>query len=149
MRALHKQRMAVASTYVPVARPQRTSHRRVTDPHLATALSSRFEASILYFNAEHVRNLVWPRVSVDPSLRLVFCDLSNSPYVDVAGGAMLTKLNDEVRKRGAVLRIVEARARTRDLLRAVGLEKQTGYFGRHMSIDQALLEFEQSADSTP
>lgn len=129
---------------IPGTRRYSDSSRHPDNEPIPGVLIFRVEASILYFNAEHVRNLVWPRVSADPALRLVLCDLSNSPYVDVAGGAMLTKLNDEVRQRGGVLRIVEARARARDLLRAVGLEKQTGYFGRHMSIDQALLEFEQN-----
>jgi hypothetical protein len=34
----------------------------------------------------------------------------------------------------------EDRSRARDLLRAVGLEEQVGYLGRHMSVDQAICE---------
>jgi high affinity sulfate transporter 1 len=105
----------------------------------------RVEASLLYFNADHVRNIVWPRTFAVDSTRLVVCDLSSSPYVDVAGAAMLARLHKELAMRGIQLRIVEARARVRDLLRAVGLEDQVGYFGRHMSVDQAIVEFAQSA----
>jgi high affinity sulfate transporter 1 len=102
----------------------------------------RVEASLLYFNVDHVRNHVWARVSSElNSLRLVVCDLSNSPYVDVAGAAMLTELHKELSKLGIQLRIVEAHAKPRDLLRVEGLEEQVGYFGRHMSVEQAIAEY--------
>jgi high affinity sulfate transporter 1 len=100
----------------------------------------RVEASLLYFNVDHVRNRVWARISETDSLRLVVCDLSNSPYVDVAGAAMLAELHKELSHRGIQLRIVEAHAKPRDLLRAEGLEEQVGYFGRHMSVEQAIVE---------
>jgi MFS superfamily sulfate permease-like transporter len=76
------------------------------------------------------------------------CDLSNSPYVDVAGAAMLASMNRELATLGTQLRIVEAHARVRDLLRAEGLEAQVGYLGRHLSVDQALGEFMESTAST-
>jgi hypothetical protein len=44
------------------------------------------------------------------------------------------------------MRIVEAHAKVRDLLRAEGLEEQTGYFGRHISIEQAIREHFQSVE---
>jgi len=132
---------------IPSTRRYSDLSRHPDNERIPGVLIFRVEASILYFNAEHVRNAVWSHVAADPTLRLVVCDLSNAPYVDFAGGVMLSKLNDEIRQRDGILRIVEARARARDLLRALGLEKQTGYFGRHMSIDQALLEYEQSSTS--
>jgi MFS superfamily sulfate permease-like transporter len=100
----------------------------------------RVEASLLYFNVEHVRNRVWAKIVESGPLRLVVCDLSNSPYVDVAGAAMLTELHRELSARGVQLRIVEAHAKARDLLRVEGLEEQVGYLGRHMSVEQALVE---------
>jgi anti-anti-sigma regulatory factor len=68
------------------------------------------------------------------------CDLSNSPHVDVAGAATLVALYKDLKARGVQLRIVEAHAQARDLLRAEGLEDQVGYFGRHMSVEQAIIE---------
>jgi hypothetical protein len=38
------------------------------------------------------------------------------------------------------MRIVSAHGKVRDLLRALGLEHQVGYLGRHMSIEQAITE---------
>jgi high affinity sulfate transporter 1 len=105
----------------------------------------RVQASLLYFNVDHVRSRVWEKMGATSSLRLVVCDLSNSPYVDVAGAGMLAALQKELRAREIQLRIVEAHAQARDLLRAEGLEEQVGYFGRHMSIDQAIVEFVESS----
>jgi sulfate permease, SulP family len=101
----------------------------------------RAEASLLYFNVDHVRNRVWTKVGDALSLRLVVCDLSNSPHIDVAAASMLAALDRQLAARGIQLRIAEAHARVRDLLRAEGLEEQIGYFGRHMSVDQAIVEF--------
>jgi MFS superfamily sulfate permease-like transporter len=104
------------------------------------ALIFRIQASLLYFNADHVRARVWERILSSDSLQLVVCDLSNSPHIDVAGASMLGTLHKELKSRSIHLRIVEAHAQARDLLRAEGLEDQIGYFGRHMTVDQALIE---------
>src|SRR5262249_11973139 len=98
------------------------------------------ESSLLYFNVEHVRQVVWDAVQATPDLRLAVCDLSDSPFVDVAGARMLSGLHRELAKRGIRLRIVEAHAKVRDLLRAEGLEEQVGYLGRHVSIEQVITE---------
>jgi len=110
----------------------------------AGVLVFRIEASLLYFNVEHVREQIGARVAAADALRLVVCDLSNSPHVDVSGAKMLARLHQELVDRGVKLRIVEAHARPRDLLRVEGLEGQVGYFGRHLSIAQAISEFQES-----
>jgi high affinity sulfate transporter 1 len=103
----------------------------------------RVESSLLYFNVDHVRQMVWERIQATPELRLVVCDLSDSPLVDVAGVRMLAALHRELAKRDVQLRLVEAHARVRDLLRAEGLEDMVGYLGRHMSVEQAIVEFQE------
>jgi MFS superfamily sulfate permease-like transporter len=90
---------------------------------------------------------VWDKISETEALRLVVCDLSNSPHIDVAGADMLAKLHHDLTARCVRLRIVEAHAKVRDLLRAEKLEDQIGYFGRHISIDQAITEFDESSPS--
>lgn len=105
----------------------------------------RVESSLLYFNAEHVHHTVSARIASAGPLKLVVCDLSNAPHVDVGGATMLATLGQELAKQGIRLRIVEAHARVRDLLRALGLEEQTGYMGRHLSVEQAVQEFRQAA----
>ena len=102
----------------------------------------RVESSLLYFNVDHVRHAVWDRVQATPQLQLVVCDLSDSPLVDLAASRMLAGLQQELAKRQIQLRLVGAHARARDLLRAEGLEERVGYLGRHMSVDQAIVEFQ-------
>jgi len=121
--------------------------RHPDNEQISGILIFRVQASLLYFNVEHVRNRVWEKIGETDPLRLVICDLSNSPYIDVAGAGMLSALNKDLAKRGVRVRIVEAHAKVRDLLRAEGLEEQVGYFGRHMSIDQAIVEFAKSSQA--
>jgi anti-anti-sigma factor len=128
---------------IPGTRRYSDVERHPDNEVIPGVLIFRVESAILYFNAEHVSNVVLERISATQGLRLVVCDLSNSPYVDVAGATMLAALHKEMTQRGIRLRIVEAHARVRDLLRAKGLEEQVGYFGRHMSVDQAISEFSQ------
>ncbi len=61
---------------------------------------SRVESSLLYFNVDHVRQSVWARVQSTSQFRLVVCDLSDGPFIDVAGAGMLTALHYELTKRG-------------------------------------------------
>src|SRR5262249_47687597 len=103
----------------------------------------RAESSLLYFNAEHVRHVVSQRLEARPQTRLLVCDLSDSPFVDVAGARMLGALYADLAKRDIRMRIVEAHAKTRDLLRKEGLEERLGYLGRHMSVEQAIAESQQ------
>lgn len=107
----------------------------------------RVESSLLYFNSDHVRQIVWEKLEGTPQLRLVVCDLSDSPSVDVAGARMLAGLHRDLVKREIPLRVAEAHAKVRDLLRAEGLEEHVGYFGRHLSVDQAISEFEQKSSA--
>jgi SulP family sulfate permease len=76
---------------------------------------------------------------------MVVCDLSDSPFVDVAGARMLTGLHRDLAKREVQLRVVEGHANVRDLLRAEGLEERVGYLGRHMTVDQAVVEFQENS----
>jgi anti-anti-sigma factor len=115
--------------------------RHPDNEQLAGIVIFRVESSVLYFNAEHVRHVVGERVEMSADLRLVVCDLSDAPLVDLAGARMLAGLQADLAKRGVTLRVVEAHARVRDLLRAEGLEERVGYLGRHISVDQAIVEF--------
>ena len=107
----------------------------------------RVEASLLYFNVEHVRDAVWEQLrSISGPLRLVVCDLSTSPLVDLAGARMLLTLQAALQAAGVSLRLVSARAAVRDLLRAEGIEERVGYFGRRISVADVIEEFLAGAD---
>jgi MFS superfamily sulfate permease-like transporter len=112
-------------------------------------LMFRVEAALLYFNAEHVRDAVWQQIrSLTGPLRLVVCDLSTSPTVDLAGTRMLGALQAELATAGVPLRLVGARGGVRDILRAEGLAERVGTFGRTVSLADVIDEFRGSAPAS-
>jgi high affinity sulfate transporter 1 len=101
----------------------------------------RPEASLMYVNSDAVLEAVLSRLGASPpGIRLVVCDLSASPYVDLAGSRMLRELHDELARRGAVLRIVGARGWARDLLRADGVGEKVGGLARAATLDRLLAD---------
>jgi high affinity sulfate transporter 1 len=97
--------------------------RHPENEQLPHVIVFRPEASLLYVNAEFVSQTVLERVTSigKASIRTVVCDLSASPYMDLAGSRMLRLLYTELAASGIALRILGARGRVRDLLRADGL----------------------------
>lgn len=102
----------------------------------------RIESALLYFNADFVRQAVDRLLASSRAPRIVIFDLSNTPVVDVAGARLFATLQTDLAARNIALRLVEAHAQVRDLLRTVGLENQVGHISRRLSIDQAVEEFE-------
>jgi len=106
---------------------------------LVNVIAFRPEASLLYVNAGSVLETVMASVPKDRStIRAVVCDLSASPYVDLAGASMLHALYDTLAARGIALHIVGARGRVRDLLRAEGLAEKVGGLERTVSLDDTI-----------
>jgi high affinity sulfate transporter 1 len=101
-------------------------------------LAFRVEASLVYFNVDHVLEAVLQRVRGEPELRRVVYDLSNTPYVDVAGVRMLRRLHDELADRKVELRVVGAHSEVRDRLRFEKLQDWLGPINRHVSLTEAV-----------
>ena len=94
---------------------------------LPGVIAFRPEASLLYVNADAVLEAVLSRLDAPAAseIRMVICDLSASPYIDLAGSLMLHELHGKLAVRGIALRII-AHARVRDLLRADGVGDKVG-----------------------
>jgi high affinity sulfate transporter 1 len=106
----------------------------------------RPEASLLYFNVEYVREAIRARIRASAgSARLVICDLSLSPVIDLAGARMLSALLEELQAAGIDLRIVGAHAAARDMLRAEGMEARLGRLERHLTVADAVDAFRAGA----
>jgi high affinity sulfate transporter 1 len=113
---------------------------------LGNVIAFRPEASLLYVNAGSVLETVMTSVLNDRSkIRAVICDLSASPYVDLAGARMLRALYGELAARSIALQIVGARGRVRDLLRADGLAEKVGELERAVSLDDAISDARKHA----
>lgn len=95
----------------------------------------RVEGALLYFNTEHITRVVLEKVRSEATPpRSVVCDLSTSPYVDTAGARALADLHKDLEAKGIALRLAEAHAAVRDILRAEGLDKLAGPIDRRHSI---------------
>jgi sulfate permease, SulP family len=102
-------------------------------------IAFRPEASLIYVNADAVLETVLNRLQAMPSdIRLVVCDLSASPYLDLAGSRMLHNLHGELAADDIALRVVGARGRVRDLLRADGMDEKVGGLDRASTLDSLL-----------
>jgi SulP family sulfate permease len=103
-------------------------------------IAFRPEASLIYVNADAVLDSVLDRLreAGPAAVRLVACDLSAAPYIDLAGSRMLHELNTELTRHGIGLRIVGAHGSVRDLLRAEGFEEKVGGLDRTKTLDGLL-----------
>jgi MFS superfamily sulfate permease-like transporter len=79
---------------------------------LPNLIAFRPEASLLYVNADSVLQEVSDRVRAlgTGKIRLVVCDLSASPYIDLAGARMLHQLHNELGSQGINLLLWERAA---------------------------------------
>ena len=127
---------------IPGARRFSDMARHPDNEAVPGALLFRTEASLLYFNADYVRDTVMKRVGeIGDGLRVAICDLSTSPHVDLAGAEMLAGLYDALAAVNVRLQIVEARASVRDRLHAERVEDKVGRIGRFKSLADAVDDF--------
>ena len=100
----------------------------------------RPEASLIYVNADFVLESVLNRLreAAPSAIRLAICDLSASPYIDLAGSRMLHELHAELTSRGIALRIVGAHGSPRDFLRADGIGDKVGGLERTATLDSLI-----------
>ena len=106
------------------------------------AIVVRPEASLIYVNASAVLEAIQARLrSADISgVRLLICDVSASPFIDLAGSRMLHELHAELAGRGIALRIVGAHSYVRDFLRADGIGDKVGGIDRAATIHDLIGE---------
>jgi MFS superfamily sulfate permease-like transporter len=131
---------------IPGTRRFSDLERHPDNERVRGVLIFRVESSLFYFNAEHVHDSVIAKLNASPEpIRLVLCDLSNAPHVDLAGAEMLHELQRELAASDIGFRIVEARSSVRDFLRIEGLEEKVGRIGRTRSVADVLDDFQHGA----
>lgn len=106
----------------------------------------RVEAPLLYFNVESITNTVLDNIRNESTpVRLAVCDLSTSPYIDAAGARMLDRLEEQLDQQGIQLRVAEAHAEVREILRATGISERLGGVSRHTALADIVEDFERDA----
>jgi SulP family sulfate permease len=102
----------------------------------------RPEASLIYFNVDHVCDSIRNRVSaLEPEARLVVIDLSAAAHVDVQGAHNLAALAENLTAQGKTVRVVEARSTVRDRLRLEGVDERLGGVNRFTTVAEAIDQF--------
>ena len=102
----------------------------------------RVEAPLIYFNAGYVSEVVRRQVHSEATpVQMVVWDLSSSPYVDVVGARMLADLEEVWARQGIQLRLADAHADVRDILRAEGLEARVSRIDRRTSVEDIVTAF--------
>jgi sulfate permease, SulP family len=131
---------------IPGARRYSDLKRHADNEPTPEVLAFRVESSIVYFNATHVLDTVLARLDATREpIKLVICDLSTSPNMDMAGARMFLTLHAELAKRGIALGLVEAHSAVRDMLRIEGVEKKAGGIDRFRTLADAIEEFHNGA----
>jgi MFS superfamily sulfate permease-like transporter len=135
---------------IPGARRYSDLERHADNEPTPGVLAFRVESGIVYFNAEHVFDTVLTRLNAATEpVRLVICDFSTSPKVDMAGARMFLKLQAEIEKRGIAFRLVEARSTVRDMLRVEGVEDKVGRIDRFTTLADAIDSFQREPAANP
>jgi sulfate permease, SulP family len=100
----------------------------------------RVESSLFYFNADNVRKVIWNKIlSCEEKLSCVIWDLSTSPYIDISGAGLIKKLFLDLKSRDIILKLAEAHAGVRDILRAEEMEELTGHISRKISVNDLVI----------
>ncbi len=128
---------------IPGTRRFSDLQRHPDNERIEGLLAFRVEASLVYFNVDTVMRAVLERLRQEGAgVRLVVCDLSTSPSVDLAGARMLGRLSDELARRSITLRVTDAHASVRDLLRAAGVDEKVGGVNRFASVADVVDHFQ-------
>jgi high affinity sulfate transporter 1 len=109
----------------------------------------RPEASMLYFNVDHVRDAIGERArgeSAPP--KLVIIDLSAAPFVDLQSAHTIAGLVEELSAAGIRVQIVETRSSVRERFRREELDAKLGGINRFSSVADAVESFHESGAST-
>ncbi len=104
----------------------------------------RPESGLLYFNVDHVRDLILDRARAEATPpQLVVLDLSAAPLVDLQSAHTLAGLADELTAAGIRVQAVEARSSVRDRLRHEGVDAKLGGLNRVVTIADAVEAFQK------
>jgi MFS superfamily sulfate permease-like transporter len=102
----------------------------------------RPDGSLLYVNADNVLGTVLARLASEPpgSVRLVVCDLSAAPHLDLAAVGMLRKLHATLEGQRIRLAVAGPHGEVRDLLRREGFADLVGGVARITTLESILTE---------
>jgi SulP family sulfate permease len=124
---------------IPGTRRFSDRERHTDNEPIPGVLIFRPEASLLYFNVDHIRDTIAGHaLKESPPPKRVVIDLTSAPYVDLQAAESLGGLADELGAKGIAVHVVEARATVRERLRSEGLDARLGGIDRFTSVADAV-----------
>ena len=124
---------------IPGTRRFTDGERHSDNEAIPGVLIFRPESGLLYFNVDHVCDLILDRTRAEATPpKLVLLDLSAAPVVDLQSSHTLAGLADELTATGIRVQAVNARASVRDRLRNDGVDAKLGGLDRGMSVADAV-----------
>src|SRR4029079_10699340 len=114
--------------------------RHPENERIPGVLAFRPDGSLLYVNAESVLAAVLARLASEPlgSIRLVVCDLSAAPHLDLAAVGMLRQLHSTLVGQRIRLAVAGPHGEVRDLLRREGFADLVGGIARIATLEAIL-----------
>jgi high affinity sulfate transporter 1 len=127
---------------IPGTRRFSDRERHPENEPIPGVLIFRPESGLVYFNVDHVRDLILDRTRAEAAPpKLVVLDLSAAPYVDMQSAQTLASLAGELTAAGIRVQAVEARSSVRDRLRSEGVDARLGGVDRGISVADAVEAF--------
>ena len=115
--------------------------RHPDNESISGILIVRIESSILYFNADFIREEIMSKLKeMNNSVETVIFDMNSSPHIDISGARLLKRLFTDLKAKGITLKIAEARSEVRDKLRSENMEVLLGHISRFVSVDDLVQE---------
>jgi MFS superfamily sulfate permease-like transporter len=116
--------------------------RHPENEQIPGVLVARVDDDIFYANTEAVKDQLLADVEQAATpVRLVVLDLADTPFLDLAGIDMIEATSDELRDRGAALRVAGANGEVRDALRKAGVDAKIGPLAQRDTIEQIVDEW--------
>ena len=130
---------------IPGTRRFSDRERHPDNETISGVLIFRPEASLIYFNIDHVRDTIDRHVNAEQTQpKLVVIDLSAAPHVDLQSAHVLAGLANELTAKGIRVQVVEARSSVRQRLRVETLEKQLGGIDYSTSVADVVEPFQRT-----
>lgn len=130
---------------IPGTRRFSDMERHADNEATPRVLIVRPEASLVYFNIDHVCDTIRERVrETSPTPGALVIDLSAAPLVDLQSAHTLADMAHDLRMQGLHVQVVEARSSVRDLLKSEALNERLGGINRFTTIADALDQLDAS-----
>ena len=124
--------------------------RHPTNQHTPGVFIFRCDGTVLYFNAEYVRDRYFELLNArTDTVKLAVFFLGTVPELDLAGVDLLTDIRAALRDRGIDFRLAEAHSGVRETLRRAGFENEYGPIEPDQTVATVIHRWGNPATTTP